>query len=111
MSSFDLVDIRSNREKQIEREAYASLSLGPEIDPLVAELVEIGRNCDFFSNPGGSFDNKGYNIRAREIGTRLNEIGGIELMQLVYYRAMAILGPGFGRSLEVAWEYIGDWWP
>lgn len=111
LSTFDFVDLRSDKEKQIEREAYAGLSLGPEVDALVAQLIEIGQTCDFVSDSGDNFDGNGYHIRAREIGIRLNEIGGMELMQTVCYRVVAILGPGLGRSLEVAWGYIGNWQP
>jgi hypothetical protein len=111
LSSFDFIDLRSDKEKQIEREAYDSLSLGTEADSLVTELIEIGRTCDFVSDSGDSYDGNGYHKRAREIGIRLNEIGGMELMLSVYCRVVAKLGPGLGRSLEVAWGYIGGWWP
>ena len=111
LSNFDFVDLRSDKEKQIEREAYAGLSLGPEVDALIAELIEIGRTCDFVSNSGDDFDGNGYHIRAREIGTRLNEIGGMELMQAVYYNVLTALGPTRVRSLAFAWAHIGDWLP
>jgi hypothetical protein len=111
LSSFDFIDLRSDEEKRIEREAYAGLSLGPEVDSLVAQLVEIGQAYDYISGSGDNFDGNGYHIRAREIGMRLNEVGGMELMQTVHYKVVAILGPRLGRSLEVAWGYIGDWQP
>lgn len=104
-------DLRSDREKRIEKRANNGLSLGPEIDELITELVEIGRISDFISISGGSFDDNGYHIRARQIGVQLNKIGGIELMQAAYYRVAAVLGPVVSRSLEVAWGYIGDWRP
>ena len=104
-------DLRSDKEKHIEKRAYSSLSLGPDADVLVAELVEIGRTCGFISTPGGNFDDSGHHIRARQIGVQLDKIGGMELMQAAYYRIVAILGAAVGRSLEVAWGYIGNWWP
>lgn len=106
----EFLDLRSDEERQIEREAYAGVSLGPEVDALVAELIEIGRNEDFLSmQTGGNFNEYGKHIRTREIGARLNEMGGIRLMQAAWYRVRAILGAGHGRSLEVAWGNIGDW--
>lgn len=104
-------DLRSEKEKCIEKRAHNGFSLGPEIDELIIELVEIGRINDFISIPGGNFDGNGYHRGARQIGVRLNQIGGIELMQAAYYRVAAVLGPVAGRSLEVAWGYIGDWRP
>ncbi|KYK37353.1 MAG: hypothetical protein AYK18_10190 [Theionarchaea archaeon DG-70] len=104
-------DLQSDKEKCVEKRAYSSLSLGPDVDVLVTELVEIGRTCGFISTPGGNFDDNGYHIRARQIGILLDKIGGMELMQAAYYRIVAILGPVAGRTLEVAWGYIGNWWP
>ncbi|MBU7026892.1 MAG: hypothetical protein HXS48_08115 [Theionarchaea archaeon] len=56
-------DLRSDKEKCIEKRAYSSLSLGPDVDVLIVELLEIGRTCGFISTPGGNFDDKGYHIR------------------------------------------------
>ena len=82
-----------------------------EIDAFVNELVHIGQNEDFVSDPGGVFDHNGCHKRAREIGMYVSERGGIHLMQTVWYRVTAVLGPERGRSLEIAWGFIGDWWP
>lgn len=109
--SSHFADLRSDKEKRVEKRAYSSLSLGPDVDVLIAELVEIGRTCGFISAPGGNFDDNGYHIRTRQIGMQLDKIGGMELMQAAYYRVVAILGPVAGRSLEIAWGYIGNWWP
>jgi len=49
------VDLRSDKEKRTEREAYAGGSLGPEVDELVAELIEIDRIHDFVSDHGSTF--------------------------------------------------------
>jgi len=115
-----VVDMRSDEEKQIESEAEEGISLGVDIDCLVFELIEIGKRDGFISSTkGDKFDKDGRHIRAREIGTKLNEIGGYKLMLAVGLRVRSalehqttqILRPGLGRELEHAWGYIGDWWP
>ena len=105
------VDLRSEEERQIEREANAGASLCPEADPLLEELMKIGQTCDFISDPGGNYNENGQHRRAREIGITLNRIGGIELMQAIYYRISVGLSPARARSLEFAWSYIGHWLP
>ena len=111
VTDLNFVDLRSNKERQIEREAYRALSLGPEADPLVEELIEIGQTYNFISDPGGNFNRKGYHIRTREIGETLDRMGGIELMQAAYYRILASLGLTYARALECAWGHIGEWLP
>jgi len=112
LSGMKVIDFRSDEERQIEREAEAGLSLGPEVDSLVAELIEIGRSDGFLSmQAGGKFNKNHKHIRAREVGTRLNEIGGMKLMQATGYRVGATLGAGPARELESAWGYIGEWLP
>jgi hypothetical protein len=105
----NFLDLRSEEEKQIEREAYRGVSLGTDADDLVIELIAIGQNSDFVSDPGGIFNKNGQHKRAREIGATLNVMGGFKLMQAAYYRVTATLGPTRARSLEFAWAYIGDW--
>lgn len=85
--------------------------LGPEVDTFVDELVKIGQSSDFVSDPGGMFDGNGCHKRVREIGMQLYKRGGTHLMQAVWYRVTAVLGQERGRSLEIAWGFIGDWWP
>ncbi len=82
-----------------------------EVDRFVDELMGIGQTSDFVSDPGGNFDHNGCHKRAREIGMQLNKMGGTHLMQVVWHRVTAALGPERGRSLEIAWGFIGDWWP
>jgi hypothetical protein len=107
-----ILDLRSTDERRIEADAQAGVSLGLEIDAIVDELVEIGREEEFISmEPGGKFDDKRKNVRARRLGTRLNEMGGMPLMQAVHYRVRNRLGGGLARELESAWGYIGDWRP
>ena len=110
-TDFNFVDLRSDEERQIEREAYREISLGPEADPLVNELIVIGQTYDFISDPGGNFNENGQHIRTREIGDTLDRMGGIELMQAAYYRILAVLGLTCARALEYAWGHIGEWLP
>ncbi len=110
-TDFDFVDLRSDEERQIEREAYREISLKREADPLVKELIVIGQTYDFISDPGSNFNKNGQHIRAREIGDILDRIGGIELMQAAYYRILAVLGLTCARALEYEWGHIGEWLP
>lgn len=110
-SEVNFVDLRSDEEHHLEWEAYAGVSLGPEADALVEKLLQIGKTTDFISDPGGDFNENGCHIKAREIGATLHKMGGLQLMQAAYYRIIAELGLGVGRSLEFAWGYIGDWLP
>jgi hypothetical protein len=81
-----------------------------EIDDLISELVEIGRNQDFLSErPGGEFNAQCHNIRARAIGRRFNDLGGQDLMQAVYARVRRKLGSNMASHLEYAWDGIGKW--
>jgi len=88
-----VIDLRSDKGRQIEGDARAGKSLGPDVDHLVAELLK--EDCT--------------RIRACEIGEALNERGGIDLMRAAYYRVRIVALPGEARSLERAWEGIGDW--
>jgi len=104
------VDIRSDRERQIESDAKAGAGLGSEADALVEELMEIGRQDGYLStHPGGKFNERCQHIRAREIGEILNRLGGLELMQAAGYRVIDGLGRVKGRVLEGAWDSIGGW--
>ncbi len=81
-----------------------------EIDALILELIEIGRNQDYLSErPGGEFNAQCHNIRARAIGRRFNDVGGLELMQAVYARVRRKLGSNMASHLEYAWDGIGKW--
>ena len=92
--------VRSDEERQTE------------VDRLVAELIAIGQTEGFLSmQAGGNFNEERQHIRAREIGTRLNDIGGKAQMQRAYYIVRATLGITPAMHLEVAWKYIGGWMP
>lgn len=88
------------------------MSLKPEeVDRLIAELIAIGRRDGFLSmQPGGKFNQECRHIRAREIGERLNTVGGMSLMQTAGYRVADALGPIPARELEAAWVGIGTWY-
>jgi len=140
---FEVIDFRSPEERQeeeeMEKDATTGVSLGPEVNCLVAELIEIGRSEGFLTMPPAEgicgkcgskvvkkgrmvkctycgreqnldhFDKNYRHIRAREIGTRLNEKGGKKLMRAVYYRVDS--ATGMGSELSHAWAYIGNWLP
>ncbi len=86
--------------------------LKPEIDKIVEELVSIGKRDDFLSeHPGGPFNMHCRHIRAREIGKRLNEIGGVELMDFIQRRIAKRLDANLAAHLSYAWTDIGKWIP
>jgi hypothetical protein len=103
------------REKAEAVPSYATRHAGAEhsrraanLTPFVDELILIGAREGFLSfTPGGRFNAQGRHIRAREIGMRLNMIGGSSLMRNVYDRVKC---PN-ARQLAGAWEEIGDWRP
>ncbi|GAP08807.1 MAG TPA: hypothetical protein DEQ80_06445 [Anaerolinea thermolimosa] len=84
-----------------------------EVEKLLDELVSIGLRDDYLSErPGSGFNMQCRNIRARQIGTRLNEIGGLAMMEYAqrYVRRKAgKLGRTLAEHLEYAWVEIGDW--
>lgn len=53
--------------------------------------------------------------RVREIGQRLDELGGFDLMLVVYEHVWKMLQPvtpnwpAYSRGLEMAWDDIGSW--
>lgn len=86
--------------------------LKPEVDRMVEELVRIGKAEDFLSErPGGSFNAQCRHVRARDIGKRLNEIGGFALMEQIYKRIRKQLGAQLASHLSYAWADIGKWVP
>jgi hypothetical protein len=83
-----------------------------EVERLIEELVQIGQREDFLSErPGGSFNALCRHRRACEIGVRLNEIGGLTLMEYVHKRVQKRLGANLATHLAYAWADIGQWIP
>lgn len=87
-------------------------ALKPEVDRMEEELVRIGKTEDFLSErPGGSFNAQCRHIRSRDIGKRLNEIGGFALMEMVNKRMRKRLGLQLASHLSYSWADIGKWVP
>jgi len=83
-----------------------------EVSKLLAELVKIGKLDDFLSTqPGGSFNVRCHNIHARRIGERLNDIGGLELMQAARSHVKGQLKDVMTEHLDYCWQDIGEWQP
>ncbi len=81
-----------------------------EVDRLVNELITIGIKEDFLSeHPGAGFNIQCRHVRAREIGKRLSEIGGLKLMNYAYDRVKKKAGKIPASHLEYAWESVGEW--
>ena len=81
-----------------------------EVTRLILELIEIGRRDDFLAErPGHPFNSQCRHIRAREIGKRLDEIGGFPLMEYAARRIRKKLGLELFSHLEFAWSEIGRW--
>jgi len=83
-----------------------------EVERLINELIDVGRKDDFLSErPGGVFNAQCHHVRARAIGKRLNEIGGLPLMQMAHKRVRRKLGENLTSHLDYAWSEIGQWLP
>ena len=81
-----------------------------EVERLIEELLRIGKVDDFLSErSGGAFNRECRHIRAREIGKRLDELGGVDLMLYVNRRVRRKLGKNMSWHLEAAWKDIGHW--
>ena len=94
------------------RKPYTSQQ-APEVEKLLSELVQIGQRDDFLSErPGAGFNAQCRNIRARQIGTRLHDIGGMALMEYAQRqvkRKSGKKGKSLAEHLEYAWAEIGKW--
>lgn len=81
-----------------------------DVNRLLDELVRIGKTEDFLSErPGGAFNRDSRHIRAREIGMRLHDLGGLKLMEYANRYVRRKLGKNLSWHLEAAWKDIGDW--
>lgn len=81
-----------------------------EVEQLITELVQIGKRDDFLSErPGAGFNSQCRNVRARAIGKRLDEIGGMPVMEYVFRQVRRKTSKVLGEHLEYAWDEIGKW--
>lgn len=81
-----------------------------DVERMLEELARIGKTEDFLSErPGAGFNRDCRNIRAREIGMRLDEIGGLALMEYANRFVRRKLGKNLSWHLEAAWKDIGKW--
>lgn len=82
----------------------------PEVEQLLEELFKIGKNEDFLSErPGPPFNGQCRHMRARQIGKRLDEIGGLDLMLYAQKKVKRKLGKDLSAHLEYAWVEVGSW--
>ncbi len=94
-----------------EKKPYPS-NMQAEIDRLIDELVRIGQKEDFLSErSGGSFNAQCRHVRAREIGIRLDQVGGVVLMEYVLKKVRRRVGDTLANHLAYAWSEIGKWVP
>ncbi|HEY3345526.1 MAG TPA: hypothetical protein VGJ97_11400 [Anaerolineaceae bacterium] len=83
-----------------------------EVAELIAELLKIGKSEDFLSEaPGGAYNGQCRHLRCRTIGRRLDQIGGLALMQSARERVRRKLGANLAAHLDYAWTDIGEWIP
>ena len=81
-----------------------------EVKELFAKLIKIGQLDDFLSlRPGGPFNIRCHHTGAKRIGERLNEIGGLALMQAARSHVKRKLKAVMAEHLDYAWQDIGEW--
>lgn len=81
-----------------------------DVNKLISELIKIGKLDDYLSlQPGGPFNVRCHHTRARQIGERLNEIGGLELMEAARWRVKRKLKDVMAEHLDYCWQGIGEW--
>ena len=112
VAGVQVLDLTSDKEKQLAQSARDGDNVGPAFDSLVAELREIGMRSEFAASAqrrwrGSSDFEEGYNKQARRIGELLHQAGGMSLMKAAYYRVKA--AGADARDLERCWHGIGEW--
>ncbi|MEA4812428.1 MAG: hypothetical protein VB108_07665 [Anaerolineaceae bacterium] len=81
-----------------------------EVNSIIEKLVKIGRTDDFLSVvPGGPFDLQCHHREARDLGRRLNEMGGLPLMMAVRNTIRRKLKDVMAEHLDHCWKEIGQW--
>ncbi len=78
-------------------------------DDLIEELVEIGKVAPGSLPNGSSHFLMEANGRAREIGERLSQLGGLDLMLAARGAIQSRLGRSAAHELEAAWNGVGEW--
>jgi len=99
-NNVDVIDLRSDDVKHIEREAKSELT--GEDEQFARKLVDIQRR---FSQ--GLITEQQEKAETREIGKYLCANGGDPRMQIVGYRVMAL--GGSSRVLEIYWHGLCGW--
>lgn len=96
---------------KVDRSRFVGGSgFGLEVDILIDDLINIGRSDGFMSvRAGGKFNQQCKHMRVLEIGIRLNQLGGLELMQVVFEKVRNSLGISETSTLNCAWDGIGKW--
>ncbi len=85
----------------------------PEVERLLDQLVKIGTKDDFLCErftPG--FNSQMRNVQARDIGKRLDEIGGLALMEYAHRyvrRKTGKAGKALAEHLEYCWDGVAKW--
>ena len=75
------------------------------LDECVDELVSI-----YTRNPGGFLSDSPSAKPVKDIGRKLNDAGGMDLMLRAHEIFSAkITGIGLARNLEMVWDGIGSW--
>lgn len=83
-----------------------------EVERIINDLCKIGQTEDFLSErPASGFNMQCRHIRARELGVRLDQIGGIRLLDYTLKKVSKRIGKDLGRHLSYAWTEIGGWVP
>ena len=81
-----------------------------EVKAMIEKLTTIGRTDDFLSLvPGGNIDMHCHHREAREIGKRLNDMGGVPLMLAVRNSIRSKLKDTLTEHLDHCWKDIGQW--
>jgi hypothetical protein len=82
----------------------------PEVEKLLAELIQIGKRDDFLCErftPG--FNSQMRNVRARDVGKRLDEIGGMALMEYAHRYIRRKTSKTLAEHLEYCWDGVAKW--
>lgn len=83
-----------------------------EVEKLLDELIQIGKRDDYLSErPTAGFNMQCRNVRARQIGQRLHEIGGLPLMEYAHRQVKRKASKMLGEHLEYCWTEVGNWMP